>query len=69
MATEAEQLATRKALLLEEIATGGGKPSYTLGAKTVDWTAYRKWLYEELQLIREAELRLQGPYIVRTQAR
>lgn len=69
MATELEQIAIRRTAIWVEINAGPSKPNYTLGAKSVSWTEYRMSLYEELKLLRDQELLMSGPYIIKQQMR
>ena len=60
-----DDLQTREVALTAEISAGPTKPSYTVAGRTVDWPAYRRWLYEEL----EANLKCQQlvqPFEIRT---
>jgi len=62
---EATFIATRRAAIWAELAAGtASKPDYTTGAKTVNWTTYKKSLYEELDELDKLERKLEGPYIV-----
>lgn len=67
MPTAVEQLQTRKTALLAEIATGESKPSYSINGQTVDWPAYRRWLFDELRLVNQS-LQMEQPFEIRTVA-
>ena len=51
MATDLENLQTRKSAILSELAAMGTKPDYSINGQSVQWTAYRKSLLEELEMI------------------
>ncbi|MGE5192810.1 MAG: hypothetical protein ACM3U2_09925 [Deltaproteobacteria bacterium] len=65
--TDLENLLTRRSNVIAELAAmnssaSGGKPSYTIDGQAVDHVAYRKSLYEELDLLNRQIAILQGPY-------
>lgn len=67
MATDAENLATRKSAILAELAamtstSSGGKPSYSINGQAVSHTEYRLSLYEELSRIDQLMAAAQGPF-------
>lgn len=51
MPTNLENLATRRTAIYTELASFVTKPSYSKAGQSVDWTSYRKSLYEELEYI------------------
>ena len=58
MATDLENLITRKSAILDELAkltssSAGGKPSYSIDGQSVDHVEYRHSLYQELAKINE----------------
>jgi hypothetical protein len=66
MPTELENLLTRRANILAELAAmtpaaSGGKPSYSIDGQQVDHTAYRRSLYDELAAIDQRVAALAGP--------
>lgn len=72
MATDVENLMTRRSNVLAELAgmsasASGGKPSYSLDGQQVDHTGYRKSLYDELEAIDRQLTALQGPFEIRSQ--
>ncbi len=66
MASNVENIRTRIAAIYEEIAAGEhSKPTYTSGARTVDWNTYKTGLYAELKELRELEKAESGPFVVK----
>jgi hypothetical protein len=58
MATDLENLQSRRSAILAELATGQTpdgasirRPSYNIDGQSVSWNQYRKSLYEELEKI------------------
>lgn len=74
MATDLENLMTRRSNVLAELAAlsgsaSGGKPSYSLDGQQVDHTGYRRSLYDELEAIERQLTALQGPFEMRSQGK
>ena len=73
MASELENLLTRRSSLLAELAAlgpgaSGGKPSYSIDGQHVDHTAYRMSLYQELELIDRQITTISGPFEIADRA-
>jgi len=75
MATDLENLKTRRSAILSELASGQTasgdslrKPSYSIDGQTVSWDQYRKSLYEELEKIDHLLVAAQGPVEVSSEA-
>lgn len=73
MATDAENLRTRRSAVLAELAaisstTAGGKPNASGGGDKlhIDHVGYRKSLYDELAMINEMIAAIEGTTIVET---
>jgi hypothetical protein len=73
MATDAENLLTRRTAILAELAAldstkAGGKPNTTGGGDkvSIDHVGYRKSLYEELAMINSTLTAIQGSVINET---
>lgn len=73
MATDAQNLATRKSAILAELAAldstkAGGKPNTTGGGDkvSIDHVGYRKSLYEELAMINSMIASIEGSTINET---
>ena len=69
MATDLENLKTRRSAILTELAAlsstaSGGKPNYTINGQSVDHIGYKRSLYDELKTIDELIVALQGPFEV-----
>ena len=67
MATNAENIATRIAAVLAELAamtstSAGGKPTYTIDGQMVDHVGYRRSLLEELKMLQELQASMAGPW-------
>lgn len=66
MATRLENIAARIDAIYEEIAAGEhSKPTYTSGARTVQWGEYKAGLLEELKTLRELEKLESGPFVIK----
>ena len=63
MATDAENLATAKSALLAAIATGAGKPNYSIDGQSVTWGE----LFDRLAKINEALSAIGGPFELQTE--
>jgi hypothetical protein len=66
VATDLQNLATRKSAILAELAAitstaNGGKPTYNIDGQMVDHTQYRLSLYEELEAIDRRIAAADGP--------
>lgn len=66
MATDIENLQTRRSAITAELAAGNSKPSYSIGGQSVSWTEYRLSLYEEMDKINNLIRQLGGPWMVRS---
>jgi len=69
MASDLDNLLTRRSTLLAELAaigpgTSGGKPTYSIDGQSVDHTAYRMSLYQELELLERQIATRNGPFEV-----
>lgn len=62
MATPAENLATAYAAVCAALATGAGKPDYSINGQSVSWTSLLKMERE----LREALAASGGPFIGET---
>lgn len=72
MATDLENLQTRKSAILAELAAlstsaAGGLPNSTGPGTHIDHVGYRKSLYEELKMINEQIAASEGPWEVESQ--
>ena len=75
MATEIENLRTRRLAVTDELAAmsasaAGGRPNVIRDGQSVDQVGYRKSLYEELKMIderiREIESSENGPWMIQS---
>jgi hypothetical protein len=69
MATDLENLATRRSAIYAELAamtsaSSGGKPNYSADGESVDHVGYKASLYAELAQIDQLITALQGPVIL-----
>lgn len=74
MPSDIENLRTRRSEITAELAAGtiGGvsirKPTYSADGKSVQWTEYRRSLYEELQQINDILASLEPPFELSSEA-
>jgi len=75
MASDFENLKTRRSAILSELAAGQTptgnsfrKPTYSIDGQTVSWDRYRTSLYEELKTIERLIAATQGPVEVQSEA-
>ena len=75
MPSDLENLQTRRSAILAELAAGetpGGdslrKPSYSIDGQSVDWSDYRRSLYDELREIDRLIATTGGPVEVQSEA-
>ena len=73
MSTVAQNLQARKLAITAELAamtstSSGGKPSYSINGQSVDHTAYRLSLYQELSQIDQLIAAAEGPCEITNQA-
>lgn len=66
MASELDDLKTRRATIASELAALASKPDYSLDGQSVQWSAHRKALIEEYRSLNELILLLE-PYEVHIQ--
>lgn len=69
MATDAENIATRRSAIYAQLAamsstSVGGKPTYSIDGQTVDHVGYRKSLLEELKMLNDLQASAAGPFEV-----
>jgi hypothetical protein len=69
MATDAENIATRKSAIYAQLAamsstSVGGKPTYSIDGQSVDHVGYRRSLLDELKMLNELQISAAGPYEV-----
>lgn len=64
MATNAENLATAYAAVCAALATGAGKPDYSINGQSVSWTSLLKMERE----LREALAAANGPFEIESRA-
>lgn len=67
MATDLENLQTRRSAILAELASltssrNGGRPTYSIDGQMIDHVGYRKSLLEELKSLNEMLSAIQGPF-------
>lgn len=72
MATDAENIATRKSWIYAQLAAMtatsiGNKPTYSVDGQMVDHVGYRKSLLDELKMLNELEVSASGPYEIQDQ--
>jgi hypothetical protein len=71
--TDLDNLLLRRSNIIAELAAmnpaaSGGKPSYSIDGQQVDHVAYRRSLYEELEMLNRQISVLQGPFEEHTRA-
>ena len=70
MPSDLENLMTRKSAILAELAEWEtGKPTYGKAGQRVEWTEYRRSLWEEVQKLDQLIAAAQGPFELRTEGR
>lgn len=63
--TDLELLELRRTTILTELSTLTSRPDYSISGQSVQWTAYRKGLLDELKEIQELIL-MYDPYELQT---
>lgn len=64
MATDLENLRTRRSTIYSELAALSSKKTYSIDGQSVDHNAFRKSLLEELAKINELIAAAEGPWEV-----